>query len=268
MRRLLTFQCEGAALGATLDESKGRTGLLFVTGGTQTRIGSHRMFERLAAALAQAGYPCFRYDRRGVGDSEGTDPGWRGSAPDLRSAASAFRGEVKRLDRVIGFGLCDGASTLALFGAEAGLQGAILVNPWFVESETDSPPPAAIRHHYRKRLLSAEGWTKILSGTMSYKKLFRGLGRIATAQSSSLADEIADSLEDERFPVAMVLAGGDGTAIAAGSIWSSRRFERIRAASAAPYRIESDSHTFARAGDDKALLQACLTAINALSRRG
>jgi exosortase A-associated hydrolase 1 len=268
MRRLLSFQCDGAALGATLDEAKGRTGLLLVTGGTQTRIGSHRMFERLAGALAASGYPCFRYDRRGVGDSEGVDPGWRGSAPDLEAAAAAFRSELKTLDRVIGFGLCDGASTLALFGTEAGLQGSILVNPWFVESETDSPPPAAIRHHYRKRLLSAEGWKKIVTGSISYTKLFRGLGRLATSTPSTLADEIADSLESGGFPVAMVLAAGDGTAIAAGAIWASRRFERIRAASAASYRIESDSHTFARPGDDKALLQACLTAVNALSRRG
>ncbi len=267
MRRLLTFQCEGAALGASLDEGKERTGLLMVTGGTQTRIGSHRMFERLAAALAAAGFPCFRYDRRGVGDSEGEDPGWRGSAPDLEAAAAAFRGEVKSLERVIGFGLCDGASTLALFGAGAGLHGAILANPWFVESETDSPPPAAIRHHYRKRLLSAEGWKKIATGSISYRKLFRGIGKMAASHPTTLSDEIADSLEDGHFPVALVLAGGDGTAIAAGAVWGSKRFERIRAASAAPYRIESDSHTFARPGDDEALLQACLTALTALSRR-
>ena len=267
MRRLLTFQCAGAALGGSLDEAPGRTGLLLVTGGTQTRIGSHRMFERLASALASSGYPCFRYDRRGVGDSEGKDPGWRGSGPDLEAAAAAFRGEAKKVERVIGFGLCDGASTLALFGAGAGLQGAILVNPWFVESETDAPPPAAIRHHYRKRLLSAEGWKKLLGGSISYRKLFRGIGRMARSQPSTLSDEIADSLESGGFPIALVLAGGDGTAVAAGSIWASKRFERIRAASAAPYRIESDSHTFARAGDDKALLQACQTALNALSRR-
>jgi exosortase A-associated hydrolase 1 len=268
MRRLLTFDCDGAWLGAALDDAKGKTGVLLVGGGTQTRIGSHRMFERLAAALAAAGYPCFRYDRRGVGDSEGEDPGWRGSGPDLAAAAAAFRRELRGLERAIGFGLCDGASTLALHGAETGLQGAILVNPWFVESEADAPPAAAIRHHYRERLLSLEGWKKILGGSVSYRKLFRGLGRIAASRPSSLAEEVADSLDGGGFPVALVLAGGDATAIAAGSVWASKRFERIRNASAAPYRIESDSHTFARAGDDKALLQACLTALTALSRRG
>ena len=91
MRRLLSFTCEGAALGGSLDEAGGSTGLLIVTGGSQARIGSHRMFERLAASVAGAGYPCFRFDRRGVGDSEGEDPGYRESGPDLAAAVRAFR---------------------------------------------------------------------------------------------------------------------------------------------------------------------------------
>ena len=52
MRRLLSFTCDSAALGASLDGDDGPVGVLIVTGGTQTRIGSHRMFERLGAALA------------------------------------------------------------------------------------------------------------------------------------------------------------------------------------------------------------------------
>src|SRR5688572_31495624 len=91
MRRLLSFPCEGAELGATLDEAEGRTGLLLVTGGSQTRIGSHRMYERLAKSLVKHGIDCFRYDRRGVGDSSGSDPGYIASGPDIRAAAQAFR---------------------------------------------------------------------------------------------------------------------------------------------------------------------------------
>jgi len=87
-------------------------------------------------------------------------------------------------------------------------------------------------------------------------------------QPSSLAEDIAEALDQDGLPVALVLAGGDATAIAAASVWGSKRFARIRNASAAPYRIESDSHTFARPGDAAALLQACLTALTALSRRG
>jgi exosortase A-associated hydrolase 1 len=238
------------------------------TGGTQTRIGSHRMFERLATGLAASGYPCFRFDRRGVGDSEGADPGWRGGASEIEAAAAAFRREKRSLERVIGFGLCDGASSLALFGAGAGLQGVILTNPWMVESEADAPPAAAIRHHYRQRLFSTEGWRKVTSGSISYNKLLNGLRKIARPASSLLADEIAKALEQDGLSVALILAGGDATAIAANAVWNSKRFGRIREASAALYRIESDSHTFARPGDAEALLQACLTALAALSRRG
>src|SRR3954449_5482018 len=135
MRRLLSLDCQGAALGATLDEAAGTTGLLMVTGGTQTRIGSHRMYERLAKRLAEAGFPCLRYDRRGVGDSEGEDSDWRESGPDIAAAAAAFRRECPQIERLIGFGLCDGASTLAFHGRDAGLGGLILLNPWLVEPE-------------------------------------------------------------------------------------------------------------------------------------
>ena len=268
MRRLLTFTCKGVELGASLDMAQGTTGFLFVTGGTQTRIGSHRMFERLATSLAKTGYPCFRYDRCGVGDSAGEDPGWRASGPDLEAAAATFRQEQSQLERIIGFGLCDGASTLALYGSAAGLHGAILANPWFVESDAGTPPPAAIRRHYRNRLLSLDGWKRMLDGTISYRKLLRGLGKILTARSSSLAEEIAEALERDSLPVALILSAEDGTAIAASSVWNSNRFAGIRNASASPYRIESDSHTFARPGDSDALLQACRTALTALSRRG
>src|SRR5688500_5724047 len=160
MRTLLSFGCEGAALAASLDRAAGTTGLLFVTGGTQTRIGSHRMYERLALVLAAAGWPCFRFDRRGVGDSEGADPDFRGSGPDLAAAAAAFRHEQPQIARLLGFGLCDGASALALHGRSAGLDGYLLVNPWFVEAQAGEPAAAAIRARYKDQLTSVGGWKR------------------------------------------------------------------------------------------------------------
>lgn len=265
MRRLLTFACEGDALGATLDEGGGEAGLLFVTGGSQTRVGSHRMSERLAIALAAQGYPCLRYDRRGVGDSEGEDLGWRGSAPDIAAAAAAFRRELPSVRHIFGFGLCDGASTLALFGAEAGLDGLILTNPWLIESEADAPPPAAIRDHYRKQLLSLAGWKKLLSGAVSYRKLLKGLGKIAAPTSTALADELAAALAQSRLPVELILARNDGTALGAAEAWASPAFRQVREANPPPAMIESGSHTFAREGDEAALKTAVLAALSRLA---
>ncbi len=264
MRRLLSFDCDGCSLGASLDSTAGETGVLLVTGGTQTRIGSHRMYERLATSLAQAGWPCFRYDRRGVGDSEGEDPDFKESGPDLAAAAAAFRREQPQLKRLIGFGLCDGASTLALHGGPAGLDGYILANPWFVEAEAGEPAAAAIKSRYKEQLLSLEGWRRLLSGSISYRKVLKGLAKIVSSKPSSLAGEVAAALGKARVPAQLILASRDGTAIAAEAEWTSPPFKAVRQSNPAPIRIESDSHTFSRPGDEAALLEAVTEALERL----
>jgi exosortase A-associated hydrolase 1 len=264
MRRLLSLDCEGSALGASLDPADGSTGLILVTGGTQTRIGSHRMYERLAAALAAAGWPCFRFDRRGVGDSEGEDPDFRGSGPDLAAAVAVFRREQPQLTRLIGFGLCDGASALALHGQAAGLDGYLLVNPWFVEAEAGAPAAAAIKARYKDQLLSLGGWKRLLSGSISYRKLLKGIAKIVASRPSSLAGEIAASMAKTKLPAQLVLASGDATAIAARSEWASPAFKAVRQANPEPVTIDSDSHTFSRPGDEATLLAAVRDALERL----
>jgi exosortase A-associated hydrolase 1 len=261
MRRLLSFPCEDAELGATLDEGEGETGLLLVTGGSQTRIGSHRMYERLARTLAAQGISCLRFDRRGVGDSSGDEPGFRGSEPDLEAAAAALRAERPGLNRVYGFGLCDGATALALFGNRLGLDGLILVNPWLVEAEAGEPPPAAVRRHYRERLLSLDGWKKFLSGRVDYGKLFRGVLRVGRRSASPLAEQVAVALARHRLPAMWILARGDATAIAAEAELQSKAFEGLRGDH---LQVDTDSHTFARPGDDAALAEAVREALGRL----
>ena len=258
MRHLLSLECEGEVLGATLDSASGGTGMLIVTGGSQTRIGSHRLFERLAESLAARGFPCLRFDRRGVGDSEGEDPGWRDSRADILAAIAGFRSESS-LDAIVGFGLCDGASALALHGGSLGLDGLILVNPWLVEAEAGEPPAAAVKDHYRKQLTSLAGWKKLLSGSVSFAKLFKGLRRIVTPRAPGLAEILARALRASAIPVELVLARGDATAIGAHAEWRSPRFAGLRASTTS--FIESDSHTFARPGDFAALLEACVAAL-------
>jgi exosortase A-associated hydrolase 1 len=261
MRRLLSFACEGAELAASLDEAGGATGLLMVTGGSQTRIGSHRMYERLAKLLAGQGFSCLRYDRRGVGDSAGEDPGFRGSEADLKAAAAAFRRAHPPLERIYGFGLCDGAGALALFGKAAGLDGLVLVNPWLVEVEADAPAPAAIRAHYRQRLLSLDGWKKILSGAVDYRKLFKGLRKASSNAPSSLATDIAEALRAGGLRSWLILAEGDATAIAAVGELKDSIFKGLIEGREL---VKTDSHTFARAGDEAALLAATVRAVRAL----
>ena len=258
MRRLLTFSCEGAELGATLDTAEGEVGLLLVTGGSQTRIGSHRMYERLSRSLANRNISCLRFDRRGVGDSGGEDPGFRGSAPDLTAAGDLLRAAVD-VKRVYGFGLCDGATALALFGEAAGLDGLILVNPWLVEAEAGEPAPAAVRRHYRDRLLSFAGWKRILSGQVSYFKSLRSFFKARRAPASPLAEQVAEALGRHGLPTQWILAAGDATAIAAANELKGAAFSSLKIE---PLTAETDSHTFARPGDEAALADAVLAAVH------
>jgi len=262
LRRLLTFTCEGETLSASLDEGGGATGVLMVTGGSQTRTGSHRMYERLANALAQNDYPCFRFDRRGINDSGGEDPGYRASGPDLEAAAATFREQAPDVRRVVGLGLCDGATALALHGAPANLAALILVNPWLVEAEAGELAPAAVRAHYRERLLSIDGWKRLLGGGVDLGKLVRGLGKAGSRTDTSLAGQAAAGLVRSGAPVALILATGDATAAAAAA-----EIKRPAFAGLITWRreVETDSHTFARPGDDKALEEAVLAALQQLA---
>ncbi len=91
---------------------------------------------------------------------------------------------------------------------------------------------------------------------------------IVARAPSTLAEEIASALEKSRLPVALILASRDGTAIAAEAEWAKPAYHRIRDANPPPQRIDSNSHTFARSGDEEALAGAVLTAVTRLSGRG
>src|SRR3546814_10409691 len=93
MRHHLTFACEGAALAATLDEAPGTTGLLIVSGGNEIRSGAHRGMAMLSQRIAAAGHPVLRFDRRGIGDSDGSNGGLEPSDPDIAAALAAFRAD-------------------------------------------------------------------------------------------------------------------------------------------------------------------------------
>ena len=259
MRRLLTFPVQGETLGASFDAGDGDVGVVMVTGGSQTRVGSHRMYERLAAALSAAGVSTLRFDRRGVGDSSGSDSGFRRSGEELAGAVELLRRERPGLRKIFGFGLCDGATALCLSSARAGLDGVILVNPWLVEAEAGAPPPAAVRHHYRQRLLSREGWKKILTGQINIGKLLKGVRSASQrSQASPLAQEAARGLAGSSLPAIAILCTGDATAIAAEQELKASEFNGLIVE---VHTIDSDSHTFARPGDAEQLAKAMSAAL-------
>ena len=252
MRRLMGFDCEGAWCAATLDEGDKTTGLLIVSGGNEIRSGAHAGQAALAAHVAALGYPVFRYDRHGVGDSEGENRGFESSTADIAAAVTAFRAQAPHLQRIVAFGNCDAASALALFHNGLPIDRLVLANPWVIEvpnSENVSPPmpSAAIRARYWARLKNPRSLLDLLAGRIDLSKLIAGLKRaIGSEPPSGLAARIARSLESSRTPTDILLAQSDTTAVMFLTSWNDQSFRDVRARSnLAVRKIDSASHSFA-----------------------
>ncbi|MDE2596706.1 MAG: hydrolase 1, exosortase A system-associated [Sphingomonadales bacterium] len=209
MRRHVLFPCEGAMLAGTLDEAAGSTGLLVVSGGNELRSGAWSGQAQFAARIAAEGFPVFRFDRRGVGDSEGYNFGFTDCAADLAAALAAFREEAPQVTRVVAWGNCDAASALML-GGGAGCQALVLSNPWTIEDETATPPAEVVRDHYKRRFTDPAALRRVLTGQVNVVQALKSLlGAAKPAPAPVLAGLVGDMAEGiagftgtVRFPIA------------------------------------------------------------------
>lgn len=253
MRQLTAFPCDGDTLTGTLDDAAGTTGLLIVSGGNELRAGAHRGMALLAAELAAAGVPVFRFDRRGIGDSEGANHGFAESGPDIAAAVACFRALQPQLTRIVGFGNCDAATALAQFHRDAGVDALVLANPWIGDEGDALPPAEAIRSHYAGRLKDPRQWLRALRGGVNIGKAIKGLLKISrnTRETTNpIAQRMAVGLVDT--PTTILLAERDNTAI---------RFDSAWAEGGTIHRRETDSHSFARPGDQDWLKERLLEAV-------
>ncbi|KPL67476.1 esterase [Erythrobacter sp. SG61-1L] len=259
-RRHLTFTCEEARLTGTLDDAPGTTGLLIVTGGNETRAGAFSGQAHLATRIAAETYPVFRFDRRGVGDSEGENGGFLSSAPDIAAALAAFRQAAPQITRIVGFGNCDGASALML-ACGAGLNALVLANPWTIEADDGAPPPEAIRARYSEKLRNPKEIARLLTGKVSLRKLLRGIGQALRPRPAptTLAQDVAAGLAAFHGPAMILLAERDRTAQIFAASWDNGD-PRIR-------RCHNATHAFVEDGSRQWLTAQLLEALAAASQR-
>jgi exosortase A-associated hydrolase 1 len=248
VRPLILTAPDGVRLAAMAHPGDAAVGVLVVPGAPQTRAGAHRGFVALATALSARGHPVLRFDRRGLGDSDGEDPGFRAIGPDIAAAGAALRAAFPTVRRVIGLGLCDGAAALAL--DPRGFDALALLNPWLADGDRmgDLPPVAAIRARYRDRLLQPRHWLRLLRGGVRLGALARGVQRAAQGDGvTQTAVRIAGRLADFPGPTLIALAGADATAQAFAQQWRGPMFEQARRRAAVELvTVAGAGHTFAR----------------------
>jgi uncharacterized protein len=148
---------------STGSENASQMGLLIVVGGPQYRVGSHRQFLLMARQVAKAGFPVFRFDYRGMGDSSGQSRTFDQINDDIKAAIDNFFSTNPSLRSICIFGLCDGASAALLYcNTDHRVRALFLANPW-VRTSTSSAE-AIVSHYYSKRILQKDFWAKLLTG--------------------------------------------------------------------------------------------------------
>ncbi|NBC36063.1 hydrolase 1, exosortase A system-associated [Novosphingobium sp. FSY-8] len=253
MRKGIAFTCEAAALFGTLDlpaDGAPRAGLLLVSGGNEIRAGAWSGQAQMAARLAAQGFAVMRYDRRGVGDSEGMNTGFRGSGPDILAALTAFRDAVPGLARLVVLGNCDAASAVMMTAPQMqGVSALVLSNPWTIEQDEDGAaeekaamPTAALRAHYRARLANPAMLLRLLTGKVSIFGAIRSviaMLRPKPAEPNPLARAMAEGLSAWGGPAMLLIAGRDRTGLAFLDNWD-KRDRRIQTCDGATHSFVED----------------------------
>jgi exosortase A-associated hydrolase 1 len=173
----LIFHCDGDEMVgiAHLPRAAKSIGVVFVVGGPQYRVGSHRQFTLMARALAQAGYPVLRFDYRGMGDSAGKARAFDAVDDDIAAALDALQRLQPQLRKFALFGLCDAASACMIYATrkDARTIGLMVANPWVRSVAGEAT--AFLKHYYLKRFLQPTFWRNVVTGKFNVLGSIRGL---------------------------------------------------------------------------------------------
>lgn len=189
METAINFQCHGSALIGILHRPAmplKRGILMVVGGGPQYRVGGHRQLTLWARRLSDEGYPVFRFDYRGMGDSHGQFVGFEDADDDIQAAVDQFRQQVPELEEIALWGECDAASAILFYaGRDSRIKGAVLLNPWVRTASGEAK--VILRHYYIQRLMQPSFWKKVLSLKFN---LFASLGSAARLVQQSQVQRI------------------------------------------------------------------------------
>lgn len=166
------------------EETDGRsTVVVFLNAGANHRVGPNRLYVSLARNLAARGFPAFRFDVGGLGDS-GPAPGMtenrvysKDSVADVR-AAMTFLTSIRDVKRFVLVGICSGGFLAFHTSAEdPRVAGQIVINPQTFEWRPGDSLELAIKkshkstRYYRQALWLPRVWTLALRGGVDFRSV-------------------------------------------------------------------------------------------------
>ncbi len=180
---------------------------LILNSGIAHRVGTGRLYVRMARYLAARGYMCLRFDFSGVGDSlVRTDglPFEEGFVHDTREAMNYLQ-KSEGIERFVLTGICKGGD-VSFYTAtrDERVAGIVLMNHTFTYGEEfwqQVRTRSAARFIWRKALFSPAHWRSLLRGKVRLKKVaapVRYLLKATTGLRSEASQSVAGHIEDLR----------------------------------------------------------------------
>ncbi len=268
---VVAFQCNNLQLHGIASipvEPRCTRGVIILVGGPQYRAGSHRQFTLLARELAAHGIPVFRFDYRGMGDSEGQLRDFQDLDDDLRAAVDAFAAAVPVVQEYVIWGLCDAAAAAAFYAyQDSRICGLVLLNPW-VRTE-QGIAKTYLKRYYLQRLAEPAFWSKVVKGRFNYieagqsmatsiRDVFFKTGATvktdtqvhtkAVTSSPSLPDRVLDGLSRFKGKILIILSANDLTAQEFEEVAkSTRKWKRLMSSQQlVQHKLPHANHTFSR----------------------
>ncbi len=200
----------------------------------------------------------------------------------MEAAITAFRQAKPQIKRLYGFGNCDAATALGLFGGTVPFQGLILANPWtFEEAEngpnrtgsimvqTDTPPthsPAMIRARYWTKIRNPDTYLELAKGKINLRNTIKNINQLSKKEkinniSIQLYQALSDQV-DQGCQLNFLLAKGDRAAQGFLTKWDSKEFSTLRNNPQVTMSLyDTSSHSFAEPAAKKWLFTNILSAL-------
>lgn len=218
-----------------------KTGILFVHSGVQGRHGNTDQYVAYAREFCRNGFPCFRFDPNGLGDSDGViEPmdmrDFYGSiqmgryVDDTLCAIAKFK--LLGVEKIILFGLCGGAITALLAASMSKdiqaillLSTPVILDSGNIDYQLRIPKETASLHlqTYVRKIFNPKYWLRFLTFKSDYSTIFgyvkaffrrSSAPKSATAASSKVAQRNEYFFQShcnckERMPIFWIFGSND-----------------------------------------------------------
>ena len=252
--------------------------VIFINGGPQTRVGSHRLYTQLARYLCHRSLFVLRFDYEGLGDSDGDFLGFRFAKPSIGAVLDYVDTRFGKHIRKILWSLCDGATASILYGPEYkdAIAGILICNPYLSDDVTSSQ--TKIKHYYMKAMLKPGFWRRLLffdfrplesliglfdsiAKGYGYRNLFRLLGFESNIR---LCYKFFESMEKFEGRIGIILSTNDFIALEFHDLYSQWQNKKLRSSNkniSVAY-IQNADHTFSNPSDKNQLFDITFKTIN------